>query len=385
MKMLLKLFTLPVFAFLLLLNIAVGQTKIKVPSRKTEVKPAKTVDVFKLKINAKGFADSTVAVIINPQNQSYQGPFGYVKNQQVTISGKLEQEDVYVLLLSNTKNRKQDKYYNMFLSNEESEISIARLTEDLTVVKGSTIQAFDQLLHVFGNDFNSLSANNQLKTQPLMNIDSLNKSSIALQQGIIQKVPYFVQSNSNSPVAAYLINTIKPITTVAKLQEWYNLLQPTAKSSTFGLAVGEFITTEKVSGEGQIAPNFSQTDTIGKMVSLSDFKGKYVLIDFWASWCGPCRQENPNVVNAYNQYKNKNFTILSVSLDKEKGAWLKAIHDDGLIWTHVSDLKFWSNAVAQQFQIQSIPQNMLIGPDGKIVAKNLRGGVLQSYLADLLK
>jgi thiol-disulfide isomerase/thioredoxin len=131
---------------------------------------------------------------------------------------------------------------------------------------------------------------------------------------------------------------------------------------------------------------FTQNDTLGNPVSLSSFKGKYVLVDFWASWCGPCRAENPNVVKTYQKFQNKNFTILSVSLDRpgQKERWLKAIHDDGLTWTHVSDLKFWDNAVAKQYGIRAIPQNLLLDPSGKIIAKNLRGEELAEKLGAVL-
>ncbi len=143
----------------------------------------------------------------------------------------------------------------------------------------------------------------------------------------------------------------------------------------------------KVTSIGSVAPDFTQNDPSGKPISLSSFKGKYVLVDFWASWCGPCRQENPNVVKVYNQYKNKNFTVLGVSLDQPNGkdAWLKAIKDDGLTWNHVSDLQFWNNEAAALYGVRAIPENFLIDPKGKIIAKDLRGAELEQTLAQVLK
>ncbi len=136
---------------------------------------------------------------------------------------------------------------------------------------------------------------------------------------------------------------------------------------------------------GQPAPDFSLPDPDGKMITLSSFRGKYVLVDFWASWCGPCRQENPNVVAAYKQYSNKNFTILGVSLDKTKDPWVKAIKDDQLTWTHVSDLKYWESSVVPMYNIQGIPFNVLLDPQGNIVATNLRGTSLQAKLSEVIK
>ena len=133
------------------------------------------------------------------------------------------------------------------------------------------------------------------------------------------------------------------------------------------------------------APDFTLPDTSGKSVSLASFRGKYVLVDFWASWCGPCRNENPNVVKAYNQYKGKNFTILGVSLDQNKDAWKKAIRDDKLEWTQVSDLKFWNSEPAALYNVSGIPYNFLIDPNGNIIAEDLRGPDLYAMLDKVLK
>jgi peroxiredoxin len=135
---------------------------------------------------------------------------------------------------------------------------------------------------------------------------------------------------------------------------------------------------------GQEAPDFTLPDVDGKPVSLSSFRGKYVLVDFWASWCGPCRQENPNIVATYNQFKDKNFTILGVSLDQDKKAWLKAINDDGLTWKQISDLKFWNSEAATLYQVQAIPFNVLVDPQGKVIAKELRGSDLRNKLTEVL-
>ncbi|HEY1038811.1 MAG TPA: TlpA disulfide reductase family protein, partial [Bacteroidia bacterium] len=202
----------------------------------------------------------------------------------------------------------------------------------------------------------------------------------------LKKNSEFVSTHPGSVVSAYMIwaaNQEEP--NLESIQKDYDVLTPEVKKSKFGKLVSDLIATTKGSSIGYQIMDFSQNDVNGKPVSISEFKGKVVLIDFWASWCGPCRAENPNVVKAYNAFKDKGFDILGVSFDQSKDKWLKAVEKDKLTWTQVSDLKGWGNEVGQKFGIRSIPQNILIDKDGKIIGKNLRGEDLYNKLVEVMQ
>ncbi|RTQ45617.1 AhpC/TSA family protein [Hymenobacter gummosus] len=161
----------------------------------------------------------------------------------------------------------------------------------------------------------------------------------------------------------------------------YQKIQPVSRYTKALLA---HQARQRATAVGATAPDIRLTGVDGKIIPLSSLRGKYVMIDFWASWCGPCRQENPNVVKLYNAYKSKGFEIYGVSLDQDKAKWQKAIETDGLAWTQVSDLKGWQSAAGQAYGVQSIPATVLIDPQGRIVAKNLRGEALEKKVAELL-
>ena len=195
----------------------------------------------------------------------------------------------------------------------------------------------------------------------------------------------FIGAHPAALVSAMMLKDMAPSLDPQQLALMYKALDPSVKQSEFGKSLSDEVNTFNKVSVGEIAPDFTEDDVHGKPVSLSSFRGKYVLLDFWASWCGPCRRENPNVVKAYNTFRGKNFTILSVSLDQDKGSWLKAIKEDGLAWNHVSDLKYWDNAAAKLYGVQAIPANFLLDTSGRIIARNLRGDDLQKELGEVLK
>ncbi len=163
----------------------------------------------------------------------------------------------------------------------------------------------------------------------------------------------------------------------------YDYLDPSVQVSVTGQQIAKRLIVLQRSSIGETMLDFTQKNMSGEPVRFSNFKGKYVFVDFWASWCGPCRAENPNVLKAYNQYKDKNFTVIGVSLDDNGEKWKKAVKDDNMPWTQLSDLKGWKNEVSTYYGIQAIPSSFLIDPQGRIIAKGLRGEALNQKLAEL--
>jgi peroxiredoxin len=212
--------------------------------------------------------------------------------------------------------------------------------------------------------------------------DSVNKIQVQAKELALG----FAKKNRGSVIAPYLgILYLADPTSTADAKSLYDTLSPEAKKTFFGKKLSEMVTAAAALSIGSPAPEFTMATPDGQQVSLSSFKGQYVLLDFWAAWCGPCREENPNVVKAYETYKDKGFTVLGVSLDQDRDAWTKAIADDKLAWTQVSDLQYWNSAAAKLYKVQSIPANFLLDKEGKIIGRDLRGPALQERLAALLK
>lgn len=218
--------------------------------------------------------------------------------------------------------------------------------------------------------------------QKIGEIQKMAEGMEAENRAFIQK---FVKENPASYVSAFqLAQAYADNPEPAELEPLYNGLDAKVKDSHFGKIIKHSLESAKSTAIGGLAPDFTLNDVNGKPVSLASYKGKYVLIDFWASWCGPCRQENPTVVKAYTMYKPKGFEILGVSLDDKKENWEKAIAQDKLAWTHVSDLKGWQSNAAELYGVRGIPMNYLLDKDGKIIAKSLRGEDLIKKLGEVL-
>jgi thiol-disulfide isomerase/thioredoxin len=193
----------------------------------------------------------------------------------------------------------------------------------------------------------------------------------------------YIASHPKSAYSVNLVDDRAAMGTYSDVKAIFDLLDPSAQQTPTGKRIAERLIVLKRSDIGEQVLNFTQNNTEGQPVRFAEFKGKYVFIDFWASWCGPCRAENPNVLKAYNQYKDKNFTVLGVSLDDNGERWKKAIKDDNMPWTQLSDLKGWKNEVSTYYGIRGIPSSLLVDPEGKIIAKDLRGHALTKKLEEL--
>ena len=353
--------------FLLLILPILGISQVKKTTKASSKVQTASFDGYIITGDITGFADGTTVSFLNEQT-GVPDQQAVIKKGKFVIKGKIEQPGFKGLIFNNAQ-----PLVPMFLDNSNIKITGNKDALDKLVITGSPSQ--DQ----FKIYTDAIKPYEQfLLPDATYDPAALNKIA-SISEDFVKKFP----GSYVSPLA--LIRLYQATQNGTKTEELYKLIPADIQFSALGNYVNQLITESKINPIGSVVSDFSQTDTAGTPINISAFRGKYVLVDFWASWCRPCRQENPNVVAAFSKYKNKNFTILGVSLDQNKKNWLDAIKMDGLQWSHVSDLKGWSNQVAAIFKITSIPQNLLLDPEGRIIAKNLRGAVLESRLDALLK
>jgi peroxiredoxin len=329
-----------------------------------------------------------------------------VINGEYHFKGELNVDEAVAVNISATAKVDPKNVISLCLDKGELNVVSTGTIKNITV-SGSASAAQQQLTDIIAGmerekeELKKIAASEAYKTSETMQADVLKRSQELPYKGLIDmyRLAKNHPDNRLSPYVTYTLISLPLISAKAK-DTLMQLLPASVKADRLGKAIMHIPVTldslakvaaaKKMAEAGKIpvgskAPDFTQHTPQGQAVSLSSFKGKYVLVDFWASWCVPCRNENPNVVKVYNQYKDKGFTVLGVSLDAEssKAAWLKAIASDGLTWTQISDLKGWKSEAAALYGVSSIPQNFLIDPNGVVIGKNLRGDDLQKKLASI--
>lgn len=309
-----------------------------------------------------------------------------IKNGSFKFAGQINAPEVYYIEIDDNFS------LPVFMENTLINVKIDGLAIDSVSITGSGIhEAWNKVKKDIQNYEDRL---NEIKeayylaksegAEELKNKHSDNYDSTELEKDSF--IDEFIINNPTSYISPYITVKYKMYSgDPGELEKYRDSFDPSITNSPYIEIINERIQNLNLTRVGNEIPSFSMADSNGVEVSIEDFRGQYVLIDFWASWCGPCRRENPNIVSAYNEFNDKGFTVLGISLDKERSSWLKAIEKDSLIWSHLCDLKGWKNEVAEMFGVRSIPFSILIDPNGLILAKGLHGDALQENLHKYLK
>lgn len=309
-----------------------------------------------------------------------------LKNGQVTFTGSVEMPEFYYFTIKNSRN-----YIPVFVESGEIAVTTTAANMRELTVEGSASHAIYQNLQNELKEFDLKGSElGQQYREAQSQGDEERKEEIAqeyewLEEDKAMVILNFAKTNNTSVVSPFVINANSYMFDLTELEGVASVLDPSIASSVYTKALNNRIDILKKVEIGQPFIDFALNDPEGNPVPLSSVvNGKYVLVDFWASWCGPCRAENPNIVEAYQNYSDKGFDVFGVSFDRDYNKWVEAIGKDKLTWSHVSDLKYWESEAGKLYGVQSIPHSILLDPDGIIIAKNLRGADLQSKLAELL-